>query len=100
MDKSPDRTAHTAAQQVVRRSLTNATPTVTLKQASRAIAMNEVYLQQFLECVTPRQLPEELRHKLANFFGNQSAQAGTASLADGHSRAQPSRGTFAGCSPH
>ena len=69
MAKSPDRTAQTAAQQAVRKALTNATPPVTLKQASRAIGMNDAYLQQFLERGTPRQLPEELRYKLANFLG-------------------------------
>ena len=69
MAKSPDRKAQTAAQQAVRKALTNATPSVTLKQASRAIGMNDAYLQQFLERGTPRQLPEELRYKLANFLG-------------------------------
>lgn len=45
------------------------TPAVTLKQASRAIGMNDAYLQQFLERGTPRELPERVRYKLADFLG-------------------------------
>ena len=45
------------------------TPAVTLKQASRTTGMNDAYLQQFLERVTPRELPERVRYKLADFLG-------------------------------
>ena len=69
MAKSTDRTQQTPAQQAVRQALANATPPVTLKQASRAIGMNDAYLQQFLERGTPRHLPEALRYKLADFLG-------------------------------
>ena len=69
MAESTDRTQQTSAQQAVRQALANATPPVTLKQASRAIGMNDAYLQQFLERGTPRHLPEALRYKLADFLG-------------------------------
>ena len=56
-------------QRLVRQALASATPAVTLKQASRAIGMNDAYLQQFLERGTPRELPERVRYKLADFLG-------------------------------
>ena len=54
---------------MIRRALDTATPPTTLKQASRAIGMNDAYLQQFLDRGSPRELPERLRHKLADFLG-------------------------------
>ena len=46
-----------------------ATPPITLKQASRAIGRNDAYLQQFLQRGTPRHLPELVRHRLAAYLG-------------------------------
>ncbi len=41
---------------------------VSLAAASRAIGRNHSYLQQFIKRGTPRRLPEETRHALANFL--------------------------------
>ena len=67
--KSADQSQLATPQRAVRKALPTATPAVTLKQASRAIGMNEAYLQQFLERGAPRELPERVRYKLADFLG-------------------------------
>ena len=41
---------------------------VSLAAVSRAIGRNHSYLQQFVKRGTPRRLPEEARHALANFL--------------------------------
>ena len=41
---------------------------VSLAAASRAIGRNHAYLQQFVKRGTPRRLPEEVRHVLANIL--------------------------------
>ena len=69
MVKSADQSHLATPQRLVRQALASATPAVTLKQASRAIGMNDAYLQQFLERGTPRELPERVRYKLADFLG-------------------------------
>lgn len=69
MVKSANQSQLATPQRLVRKALATTTPTVTLKQASRAIGMNDAYLQQFLERGTPRELPERVRHKLADFLG-------------------------------
>jgi len=50
-------------------ALAAAVPPVTLKEASRAIGRNDAYLQQFIHRLSPRKLPEDVRHQLANYLG-------------------------------
>jgi phage repressor protein C with HTH and peptisase S24 domain len=42
---------------------------LTPKEVSLAIGRNHAYLQQFLKRGIPKQLPEEARHALADYFG-------------------------------
>jgi transcriptional regulator with XRE-family HTH domain len=41
---------------------------LTLAHVSRAIGRNHAYLQQFMRRGTPKTLPEDVRHALADFF--------------------------------
>ena len=56
---------------MVRRRLRDALAAagISLKEASRAIGRNDAYLQQFLFRGSPRRLPEEARHMLADMLG-------------------------------
>ena len=56
---------------MVRRRLRDAlaAASISLKEASRAIGRNDAYLQQFLFRGSPRRLPEEARHMLADMLG-------------------------------
>ena len=42
---------------------------ITMKAMSKAVGMNETFIQQFIKRGTPRYLPEEIRHKLAKVIG-------------------------------
>jgi len=62
-------------------ALAASNPSITLKQASRAIGRNDVYLQQFLHRGTSHCLPEDLRHQLAAILDiDQSRLAGNNSI--------------------
>jgi transcriptional regulator with XRE-family HTH domain len=47
---------------------------LTLAEVSRSIGRNHAYLQQFMRRGTPKTLPEDVRHALADFFDIEEAE--------------------------
>jgi transcriptional regulator with XRE-family HTH domain len=54
---------------------------LTLAEVSRSIGRNHAYLQQFMRRGTPKTLPEDVRHALADFFDVDEAELRLAAAA-------------------